>query len=223
SENVVRQENIEAASTATSIIPASTANSDYNSTVIITQNNQPEPISPELIHLDIRASYDPSSSSQKGYRRDYGRSQSATEGQGSVNGSQTDKLCYSEAENNVSTSNRADTATRSLSGHIKSQPESLQQCIAAQRVPYPCGSVEKLHEFLPDCEKSPGPSQHLQITQWMESIDGKEKNDDFNSRMEEKTTLHHPSMCQKQPHQPEAAIPRLKSSHKLRTRAKETH
>ncbi|MBW0513814.1 hypothetical protein O181_053529 [Austropuccinia psidii MF-1] len=34
---------------------------------------------------------------------------------------------------------------------------------------------EKLHEFLPDCEKVFGPSQHLQVTQWMTSIDGKEK------------------------------------------------
>ncbi|MBW0565359.1 hypothetical protein O181_105074 [Austropuccinia psidii MF-1] len=46
--------------------------------------------------------------------------------------------------------------------------------------------MEKLHEFLPDCEKITGPSQHLQVTQWMESIDGKEKHDSFNSIMEEK-------------------------------------
>ena len=52
-ENVVRQENIETASTVTSIVPASTINSDHNSTVIVTQNNQPEPISSELINLDI--------------------------------------------------------------------------------------------------------------------------------------------------------------------------
>ncbi|MBW0549642.1 hypothetical protein O181_089357, partial [Austropuccinia psidii MF-1] len=53
SYNVVRQENIETALTVTSIIPASTVNSDHNSTVIITQNNQTEPISSELINLDI--------------------------------------------------------------------------------------------------------------------------------------------------------------------------
>ncbi|MBW0534756.1 hypothetical protein O181_074471 [Austropuccinia psidii MF-1] len=70
-------------------------------------------------------------------------------------------------------SKRADSTTRSLSGHIQSQPEGLKQCISAQRVPDPCGSVEKLHEFLPDCEKIPGPSQHFQFTQWMASIDGK--------------------------------------------------
>ncbi|MBW0519031.1 hypothetical protein O181_058746 [Austropuccinia psidii MF-1] len=34
-----------------------------------------------------------------------------------------------------------------------------------------CG---KLHEFLPYCEKVHRPSQHLQVTQWMASIDGKE-------------------------------------------------
>ncbi|MBW0563534.1 hypothetical protein O181_103249 [Austropuccinia psidii MF-1] len=108
------------------------------------------------------ASYNPSSSSQKGHRRDYGRSQSVTEGQG------------------------AENATRSLSGHLQSQPEGLQHCIAAQRVPDPCTSVEKLYERLPDCEKIPGRSQHLQVTQWMASIYGKEEHDPFNSIMEEK-------------------------------------
>ncbi|MBW0578959.1 hypothetical protein O181_118674, partial [Austropuccinia psidii MF-1] len=53
SENVVRQENIETASSVTSIIPESTVNSDHNSTVIITHNNQPEPIYSKLINLDI--------------------------------------------------------------------------------------------------------------------------------------------------------------------------
>ncbi|MBW0557319.1 hypothetical protein O181_097034 [Austropuccinia psidii MF-1] len=132
------------------------------------------------------ASYKPSSSSQKGHRRDYGRSQSVTEGQGSVDDIQINKLCHSEADNTVLPSNRADTTTRSLSGHLQSQPEGLQPFIAAQRVPDPCRSVEKLHEFLPDCEKISGPSQHLQVIQWMASIDGKEEHDAFNSRMDEK-------------------------------------
>ncbi|MBW0515616.1 hypothetical protein O181_055331 [Austropuccinia psidii MF-1] len=132
------------------------------------------------------AIYSPSRSSQKGYRPNYGRSQSVTEGKGSVNGSQTDKLCHSEADNTVLISNRADTTTRSLSGHIKSQPEGLKQCIVAQRVPDPCRYVEKLHEFLPDCERIPGPFQNLKVTKCMESIDGKEKHDAFNRRMEEK-------------------------------------
>ncbi|MBW0571513.1 hypothetical protein O181_111228 [Austropuccinia psidii MF-1] len=95
-----------------------------------------------------KASYNLSSSSQKGHRRDYGRMQSVTEGQGS--------------------------------------PEGLQQCIAAQRVPDPFRSVEKLHEFLSDCDKISGPSQHLQVTQWKASIDGKEEHDSFNRKMEEK-------------------------------------
>ncbi|MBW0566346.1 hypothetical protein O181_106061 [Austropuccinia psidii MF-1] len=111
------------------------------------------------------ASYNLSRSSQKGYRCDYGRSQSVTEGQGSVNQSQTNKLCCSEAYSTVLPSNRADTATRSQCGNIKSQPEGLKQCLAAQRVPDPCRSVEKLHEFLPDCEKVSGPSEHLQANQ----------------------------------------------------------
>ncbi|MBW0588860.1 hypothetical protein O181_128575 [Austropuccinia psidii MF-1] len=90
------------------------------------------------------------------------------------------------AEANQLQKDKADTTTRSLSGHLKSQPEGLQQCIAAQRVPDPCRSVEKLHEFLPDCERIPGQSQHLQVTQWMESIDLKEEHDALHSRMEEK-------------------------------------
>ncbi|MBW0594074.1 hypothetical protein O181_133789 [Austropuccinia psidii MF-1] len=132
------------------------------------------------------ASYNPSSSCQKGHRRDYGRSQPVTEGQGSVDDFQINKLFHSEAYNTVLPSNRAGTSTRSLSGHLQIQPKGIQQCIAAQRVPDPCRSVEKLHEFLPDCEEIPRPSQHLQVTQWMESIDGKEENDAFNRRMEEK-------------------------------------
>ncbi|MBW0517674.1 hypothetical protein O181_057389, partial [Austropuccinia psidii MF-1] len=55
-ENVVRQENIETESTATSIITAITSNSDHNRTVIITQNNKVETISSELINLPIRNS-----------------------------------------------------------------------------------------------------------------------------------------------------------------------
>ncbi|MBW0494100.1 hypothetical protein O181_033815 [Austropuccinia psidii MF-1] len=106
------------------------------------------------------------------------------EGEGSVDDFQINKICHSEAYNTALPSNRSETATRSLSEHIQSQPESLQQCITARRVPSPCRFVEKLHEFLPDCGKIPGPSQHLQVTQWMASIDGKEKHDAFNSRME---------------------------------------
>ncbi|MBW0569046.1 hypothetical protein O181_108761 [Austropuccinia psidii MF-1] len=108
------------------------------------------------------ASYNRSSSSQKGNRCDYGRSQPGTEGKG------------------------ADTATRSLSGHIQSQTQSLKQCPGVQGVPEPFRSVEKLHEFLPDCEKIPGPSQYLQNAQWMASIDGEEKHDALDTRMEEK-------------------------------------
>ncbi|MBW0524429.1 hypothetical protein O181_064144 [Austropuccinia psidii MF-1] len=132
------------------------------------------------------ASSNHSSSSQKGHRCDYGRRHSVTEGQGSVDDFQMNKLCHSEADNTILPSNRAETATRWRSGHLQSHPEGLKQCTAAQRVPDPCRSVEKLHEFLLDCEKVPGPSQHLQVTQLMASIDGKEENDALNSRMEKK-------------------------------------
>ncbi|MBW0517490.1 hypothetical protein O181_057205 [Austropuccinia psidii MF-1] len=132
------------------------------------------------------ARYNTSSSSQKGHRRDYGRRQSATEGQGSVDELQISKLCHSEADKIVLPSERAYTARRSLSGNLQGHPEGLQQCISAQTVPYPCRSVEKLHEFLPDCGKIPGPSKHLQVTQWMASIDGKDEHDSLKSRMAEK-------------------------------------
>ncbi|MBW0576094.1 hypothetical protein O181_115809 [Austropuccinia psidii MF-1] len=132
------------------------------------------------------ASYKPSSSSQKGHRCDYGRSQSDTEGQGSVEDFHNNELSNYEAYDTILPSKRADTATRSLSGHLQSQPQGIQQCTAEQRVPDPCRSVVKLHELIPDCKKTPGPSQHLQVTQWMASIDGKEQYDSFNSRMEEK-------------------------------------
>ncbi|MBW0546539.1 hypothetical protein O181_086254 [Austropuccinia psidii MF-1] len=168
SHNVVRQENIVTASTVTSIIPASTVNPDHNSTVIASQNNQPEPISSALISLEIRntlqkvknlanrASYNPSSSSQNGDRCDYGRSQPGTEGKGSVDDFQTSKTSHSDADNTMLPSQRSETATRSLSGHIQSQPQSIQQCTAVQGVPDPGRSVEKLHELSNDCEIVPG-------------------------------------------------------------------
>ncbi|MBW0535270.1 hypothetical protein O181_074985 [Austropuccinia psidii MF-1] len=138
------------------------------------------------VKLHFSASYNPSNSSQKGHRHDYGRRQSVTKGKGSVDDSQSNKLVHYEADNIFLPSKRADTATKSLSGHIQSQQEGLQQCIAAQRVLDPCIFVEKIHELLPDFEEIPGPSQQLQVTQWMASIDGKEKHDAFNRRMGEK-------------------------------------
>ncbi|MBW0569469.1 hypothetical protein O181_109184 [Austropuccinia psidii MF-1] len=107
------------------------------------------------------ARYKPSSSSQKGHRRDYGIGQSDTEGQGLVNDFHNNKWSNSEADDTILPSKGAETATRSLSGHLPSQPEGLQQCTAAQRVPDPCKSVGKLHELIPDCKKIPGSSQHL--------------------------------------------------------------
>ncbi|MBW0558479.1 hypothetical protein O181_098194 [Austropuccinia psidii MF-1] len=172
---MVRKEDIATASTATSIIPASTSNSDYNSTVIITQNNKSEPITSELVSLDRSNTFQKAKNLAK-----------IAEGQGSVNGSQPDKLCHYEAYNTVLPSKRADTTTRSLSGHIKSQPEGLQQCIPAKRVPDPCRSVGKMHELLPDFQRLFGSSQQLQVTQWWNPFMEKEKHDAFNSRMEKK-------------------------------------
>ncbi|MBW0482738.1 hypothetical protein O181_022453 [Austropuccinia psidii MF-1] len=95
------------------------------------------------------AIFNPSRSSQKRYRHDYCRSHSVTEGQGSVNEAQTNKLFHSEADNTFLPSKRANTSIRRLSGHIQSQPEGLKQCPEAQRVPDHFISVEKLHELLP--------------------------------------------------------------------------
>ncbi|MBW0464427.1 hypothetical protein O181_004142 [Austropuccinia psidii MF-1] len=135
------------------------------------------------------ASLNPSSSSQKRNRHDYGRGQSVTEGQGLVDYSQTDKLCHSEAYNTFSLSKRSDTITRSLSGHLQSQPEGIQQGFAAEIVPDPCRSMENLPQFLAYCKKTPEPFQNLKVTHWMASVDGKEKDDALNSRMEEKQPL----------------------------------
>ncbi|MBW0555161.1 hypothetical protein O181_094876 [Austropuccinia psidii MF-1] len=71
--------------------------------------------------------YKPSRSSQKGHRHYYGRSQSDTEGQESVKAFHNNKLSNSEADDTILPSKRADTAMRSLSGHLKSQLEGLQQ------------------------------------------------------------------------------------------------
>ncbi|MBW0543535.1 hypothetical protein O181_083250, partial [Austropuccinia psidii MF-1] len=130
--------------------------------------------------------YKPSSGSQKGCRHNYGRIQSDTGVQGSLKDLHNSKLSNSSADDTILPSKRADTATRSLSGHLQSQPEGLQQCTAAQRVPDRCRSVKKLHELIPDCKKIPGSSQHLKVTQWMASIDVQEEYDAFNSRREEK-------------------------------------
>ncbi|MBW0591813.1 hypothetical protein O181_131528 [Austropuccinia psidii MF-1] len=80
-------------------------------------------------------------------------------------------------------------------------------------------TVEKLHELLPDCDKISGLSQHLQVTQWMEYIDGKEKHDAFNSRMEEKQ----PSTTQESAKNSPNSNSNVKRNHKLRTRAKARH
>ncbi|MBW0573327.1 hypothetical protein O181_113042 [Austropuccinia psidii MF-1] len=59
--------------------------------------------------------------------------------------------------------------------------------------------MEKLHEFLPDCEKIPGPTQYLQVTQWMASIDGKEEHSSFNRRMQEKQPSNTQASSKKAP------------------------
>ncbi|MBW0494804.1 hypothetical protein O181_034519, partial [Austropuccinia psidii MF-1] len=172
-DKVVRQENIETAPTVTSIIPASTVNSDHNSRIIIAQKNQSEPIFSELINMDIdstlqkaknlanRASHNPASSSQEVHRHHYGRRKSVTKG----------KELKPPQEASVGIYKAIQKAYNNALQHKEYQ-------ILADLL--------KLPEFSPDCEEIPGPSQHLQVTQWIASIDGQEKHDAFNSRMEEK-------------------------------------
>ncbi|MBW0516304.1 hypothetical protein O181_056019 [Austropuccinia psidii MF-1] len=142
------------------------------------------------------ASYNSSRSSQKGHRCDYGRSQSVTEGQGSVDDFQTNKLCHSEADNSVLPLNRADTATRSLSESIQSQPEGLEQCIAAPRVPDSHRSLEKLHKFLSDYGKILAHSNTCKLLNGWHPLMEK-KNMMLLTAEWRKITLHHPRKFQK--------------------------
>ncbi|MBW0462593.1 hypothetical protein O181_002308 [Austropuccinia psidii MF-1] len=111
-----------------------------------------------MLSTRSEASYNLSGSSQKSYRHDYGKSQSVTERQGSTNEAQNDKLCHSEADNTVLPSNRAETSTRSRSGHFKCHTEGIQQLTSPQRVSDPSKSLGKLHELFPDFDKVSGPS-----------------------------------------------------------------
>ncbi|MBW0519328.1 hypothetical protein O181_059043 [Austropuccinia psidii MF-1] len=66
---------------------------------------------------------------------------------------------------------------------FKSQPYGIKQFTSTQRVSNTRIPLQKLHELLPYGEKVSRPSQYLRVTKWMKSIDGKEENDSFNSRM----------------------------------------
>ncbi|MBW0565624.1 hypothetical protein O181_105339 [Austropuccinia psidii MF-1] len=120
-----------------------------------------------------------------------------TEGQRLVNEAQTEKTSHSEVNNTFLLPNRSERATRSLSGHKQIQPEGLEQCLA---------DVEKLSELLSDCENVSGPSQDLNITQWIEYIDGKQMKASFKQQNTGKTTHHHPTKWQKQPQYAAVAI-----------------
>ncbi|MBW0557257.1 hypothetical protein O181_096972 [Austropuccinia psidii MF-1] len=108
--------------------------------------------------------------------------------------------------------------------HGRSQPgtegkgsvDDCQTTKIVQGAPDPCRSVDQLHELLPDCEKITGPSQYLQIAQWMESIDGEEKNDALDTRVEKnqppttQASLKNSSSGQQQQFQREKAAPSSK-------------
>ncbi|MBW0461296.1 hypothetical protein O181_001011 [Austropuccinia psidii MF-1] len=156
-----RQENSEPASKSISIIPASTVNSEHNSTVIITQNIQAEPISSELINLEI------SNTLQRA---------NSLASRASYDSQEAPKTFIDVIMVEANWLQKA-------KGH---QSEGIQQCASAQRVSNTRRPLEKLHELLPECEKITGPSQYLKVTEWMEFIDGKEEHDAFNRRKGEK-------------------------------------
>ncbi|MBW0536973.1 hypothetical protein O181_076688, partial [Austropuccinia psidii MF-1] len=131
SDNMARQENIETASTVTSITTERTVISNHNRTVIITQNNQKEPISFEFINLDI------SNALQKAKNLANSQEQAI-----SPQAAPKKVIDVIMAESNWIKKDKRYTATRSLIGHLQSQPEGLQRCTAAQRVPDPCRSVK---------------------------------------------------------------------------------
>ncbi|MBW0564664.1 hypothetical protein O181_104379 [Austropuccinia psidii MF-1] len=72
------------------------------------------------------ASFNPSSSSQKGHRHDYGRSQSVKERQGSVDDLPIDKLCHSEADKAVLPSKRAEASVDIYRARQKAYNNALQ-------------------------------------------------------------------------------------------------
>ncbi|MBW0514990.1 hypothetical protein O181_054705 [Austropuccinia psidii MF-1] len=84
----------------------------------------------------------------------------------------------------------------------------------------PCRSVEKLYELLPDCDKISRPSQHLKVTQWVASIDGKEIHDAFNSRMEEKQPPTTQQSSKNSPNSQKQKFQHEKSSQRLRKKGK---
>ncbi|MBW0554463.1 hypothetical protein O181_094178, partial [Austropuccinia psidii MF-1] len=174
SENILRQEDIEKASTVTSIIAASTVNSDHNSKVIITQNNQPEPISSELINLEI------SNSLQK---------------EKNLANNQERAITPQEAPKEVIDVIMAEANQLQKDKELTPPQEASLDIYKASQKAYNNALQHKEYQILSDmwkncknsdCEKVPGPSQHFQVTQSMASIDGKEEHDAFNRRMEEK-------------------------------------
>ncbi|MBW0576335.1 hypothetical protein O181_116050 [Austropuccinia psidii MF-1] len=58
----------------------------------------------------------------------------------------------------------------------------------------------------------PGPSHHLQVTQWMTSIDGKKEHDAFNSRMEEKQPSTTQASAEISPSSPQHQFQREKAA-----------
>ncbi|MBW0515426.1 hypothetical protein O181_055141 [Austropuccinia psidii MF-1] len=159
---MIRRENIETASTVTTIIPASTVNSDHNSTIIITQNNQPEPISSELITLDI------ANTLQKAKNL-------ANNQEPAINPKADPKKVIDMimAEAKQLQKEKELTPPQKASVEIY---KAIQKAYNNVLQPKEYQILEDLWKNCMNCyltEEIPGPSQHLQVTQWMTSIDGK--------------------------------------------------
>ncbi|MBW0473596.1 hypothetical protein O181_013311 [Austropuccinia psidii MF-1] len=116
------------------------------------------------------ASYNSSSSSQKGYRRDYGRSQSVTQGQRSVNASQVQNYAILKL-----------IILFHLQTELTPPHEASVDLYKASQKAYNNALQHKEYKILADLWKNCINSYlnvkkymgHLQVTQWMESIDGK--------------------------------------------------
>ncbi|MBW0484644.1 hypothetical protein O181_024359 [Austropuccinia psidii MF-1] len=82
-----------------------------------------------MLSTRYKSSYNPSTSSRKAYTQDYRQIQSVTEGQGSADGKQNNKLCNYEADKSVFPSNRTEATEKSLRVHSKSRKKAFNNVL----------------------------------------------------------------------------------------------
>ncbi|MBW0463452.1 hypothetical protein O181_003167 [Austropuccinia psidii MF-1] len=130
----------------------------------------------------------PQAPPKKGYIHDYGRIQSVTEGQMSVNESQTDELCHYEVDNTGLLSKRSDTAKGSPFGHIYRQPEGEYHILADWSKNH-MNSYQNARNFL-------GHPKTCKLLKGFNPFMEKRNMILLTAELREKT-LYHPSKCQK--------------------------